>query len=556
MFSSIVKLLLLAVVASLVAACTPAAPTAAPTKAPAAPTAPPAAATAAPAATKVAATATPAAKIKRGGTLVMGRTFTYNDMDPHRSQSSGPITTMLYDKLLEINPGEDPKTGARYQLAPMLAESWSVVEPKVVEFKLRKGVKFHDGSEWNADVAKWNLDRLRTDKKSINKELFAAIQSVDVVDPLTIRLKLEQPWGPIFLNLTSLQPGTSVASKAAVEKSGDEILSTKPVGSGPMVIDQWLRDDKVVMKKWDGYWKNGEDGKPLPYIDSFVERFIQDPSVIMVEMKAGSVQLAENIEAKDVAGLKINPDLVYWQLPWVSLLYFTYGLNADAEPFKDNPKVRYALQYALDREGMAKAMGFGLATPAYYWAWAPTTLGYSEDLPKYKFDLAKAKQMLAEAGYPNGIDIRLLTISRQPEQRIGELVKQMWDTAGIRTTMDVMERLTTIDRAKAGNFQVYFYGHRNYPEPDMSFRLVTCNAATNYTNYCNQELMKCMSEGRAAFDTKEREKVYQRCLRIIQEDALVGGGYFIPQNRVMQKSVKGLQVHWQETDVREVWLDR
>jgi peptide/nickel transport system substrate-binding protein len=405
-------------------------------------------------------------------------------------------------------------------------------------------------------VSKWNLDRLLTDKKSINKEVFSTIDGVEIVDPYTVRLKLKQPWGPLFVNLTSLQPGTNVASKAAVEKGGDEILSTKPVGTGPMVIDQWLRDDRVVLKRWDGYWRQGEDGKSLPYLDGFVERFISDPSVIMVEMKAGTVQLAETIEAKDVAGIKANPELNYWELPWVSRLYFTYGVNSEVEPFKNNPKVRYALQYALDREGMAKAMGFGLAKLAYYWAWAPATLGYNESVPKYTFDLNKAKQLLSEAGYPNGIDVRLLTISRQPEQRIGEIVKQMWDTAGIRTTMDVMERLTTIDRARSGNFQVYFYGHRNYPEPDMSFRLVTCGAATNYTNYCNQELMKCMSEGRAATDTKEREQVYTRCLRIIQEDALVGAGYFIPDNRVMHKSVKGVKVNWTETDLRGAWLDK
>jgi peptide/nickel transport system substrate-binding protein len=556
----------LVVVLSLLAACATPAPTTAPAKpataapAPAATTAPASATTAAPAAaTKPAAaapTAAPVAKIKRGGTLVQGRTATYNDMDVHRTQSSGPVTMMIFDKLIDIDPVPDPKTGAKYQLMPLLAEDWSVVDPTTVELKLRKGVKFQDGSDFNAEVAKWNIDRQLTDKKSIIKEIFAGIQSVSIKDPYTVQLKLKEPWGPIFLNFTSVMPGNGVISKAAVDKGGDEIHSTKPVGTGPMVLDQWARDDRVTLKRWDGYWQKGADGQSLPYIDTFTERFISDPSVTLVEMKAGTVHLMENLEAKDVATVQANPDLVYQRLDWVSMLFFTFGLNAEKAPFKDSKPVRYALQHALDRENMVKAMGFGMGKPAYYWAWADTTLGYDPQIPRYEFDIPKAKKLMADAGFPNGMDIELLAISRQPEIRISEMVKQMWDNAGIRTTINAMERLPSIDRARSGNFQVYFYGHRNYPDPEASFRLVTCGTATNYTGYCNQELMKCFAEGRKAFDTKERAGVYSRCLRIIQEDALVGAGYFIPQNRTYNKVVKGVEVRWLETDHRRVWIDK
>jgi peptide/nickel transport system substrate-binding protein len=560
----------LLVLLSFVVACAPATPAPAPTKpapvaaatsapAPAAATAAPAAATkpaAAPTAAAAGPTVAPVAKIKRGGTIVQGRNFTYNDMDVQRTQSSGPITMMIYDKLIDIDPVPDPKSGAKYQLMPLLAEDWSVVDPTTVELKLRKGVKFQDGSDWNAELAKWNLDRMLTDKKSMSKEVLSGILSVSVKDPSTVQLKLKEPWGPLFLNLTSVGPGNGMVSKAAVDKGGDEILSTKPVGSGPMVLDQWARDDRVTLKRWDGYWQKGVDGQSLPYFDTFVERFISDPSVSLVEMKAGTVHLTENLEPKDVAGVKANADLVYQELTWVSTLFFTYGLNAEKAPFKDSKPVRYALQHALDREGMVKAMGFGMGKPAYYWAWADTTLGYNAQIPRYEFDVAKAKKLLADAGYPNGIDIELLAISRQPEQRIGEMAKQMWDNAGIRTTINAMERLTSIDRARSGNFQVYFYGHRNYPDPEASFRLVTCGASSNYTGYCNQELMKCFAEGRKVFDTNEREKVYSRCLGIIQDDALVGGGYFIPQNRTYNKAVKGVEIRWLDTDLRRAWVDK
>ncbi len=563
MFHWVLNLTLVALVTGLVAACAPAAPTAAPpaTKPPAA------AATTAPAPTSVGVSTTPkpaasptaaaaaAPKIKRGGHLIGARAWTYGDFDPQRSASSGPVNALIYDRLLEINPS-DPKTGKPHELEGMLAESWKVVDPKTVEFKLRKGVKFHDGSDWNAEVAKWNLDRLLFDKKSYNREVYANINSIAIIDPYTIQIKLKEPWGTLLLNLTSLQTSTLFGSKQAVEKGGDDILSTKPVGTGPFVIDQWVRDNKVVLKRFDNYWKMGADGKPLPYIDNYTERFIQDTSITLVELKAGTVHTAEDMEAKDIASIKANPDLVYWELPWVSALYFTYGVNTNAAPFQDNLKLRYALQYALDRDNMAKAMGFGMAKPAYYWAWAPATLGYDEKIVKYPFDLNKAKQSLAEAGYPNGLDISLLVVSRQPEQRIGEMVKQMWDTAGIRTTLDVAERLAANERAKAGNFDVFFFRHRNYPDPEMSLRLATCGVGSNYTGYCNQELQKCIAEAKTKFDNKDREQVYKKCLTIVQEDAAVGGGYFIPQNRVHAKFVKDLKVKWETSDYREVWLDK
>lgn len=566
--------LVLVILTSLLAACaapaTPA-PTTAPAKPPAAAaTAPPAsaspAATAAAASTKPAApaataasTAPPAAKVKRGGTLVSARAWTYNDMDPHRSVATGPITLMIYDPLINYNI-VDPKTG-KHDLAPALAESWKVVDPTTIEMKMRQNVKFQDGSDWNADTAKWNIDRLREDKKSTGKHLVSEIESVTVVDPNTIRLKLKAPWATLFVNLTASTGGTGgmaalMVSKAAVDKGPDDILSTKPVGTGPMVMDQWLRDDRVVLKRWDGYWQMGADGKALPYLDGFVERFIQDASIQLVELKAGSVQLAENLEAKDIAGIKANPDLVYYELPWAPVAYFAFGFNQDKPPFKGNPKVAQAAQHALDREGMAKAMGFGLATPADYVMWTPALLGYNESIPKYKFDQAKAKQLLTEAGFPNGVDISLMTISRQPEQRIGEIAKQMWDQAGIRTTLDVMERLATIERSQQGNFISYFWRQSSSPDIDLQSRMILTGAPSNWSRYSNAKVDQCMKEGRSIYENKERQVVYERCLRTIMEDALIGAGYLLPNNKIFNKAVKGLTIHWAESDVREAWLDK
>jgi peptide/nickel transport system substrate-binding protein len=562
---------------SLPAGCASPAPTAAPTKPPVAPAATTAAlvvtagatgpAAAIPVATKPAAAAAtvsptlpPAPAVKRGGTLVSSRTSSVNDYDPQlNGAAAGPSITAAYDPLLTMDV-VDFKTG-KYDFIPALAESWKIVEPKIIEFKLRKGVKFQDGSDWNAEVAKWNLERVMNHKKSVGKHLVSEIAGVDLVDPSIIRINLKSPLATLFVNLTASAGGTGsnatyMVSKATVDKGGDETLSANPVGTGPFVIEQWLRDDRVTMKRWDGYWQKGADGKSLPYLDRFVERVIMDPSIALVEMKAGTLQLTEQLEAKDYATVKSNPDLVLWEMPWSSTTQFIFGFNQKAAPFQGNLKLAQAAQYALDREGLAKVMTFGQGEPAYYLFWTSALLGYNGNLPNYKFDMAKSKQLLTEAGYPSGVDINMLVQSRQPNSRIAEVVKQMWDTAGIRTTLDVVERLASQAKAKAGNFQVYFWRQSSSPDPDLQSRVVACDAPSNWSSYCNPDLDKCMAEGRGVYENAPRQQIYERCIRLIQDNPYIGAGYFEHDNKVFHKSVKGLKVHWTDTDVREIWLDK
>jgi ABC-type transport system substrate-binding protein len=410
-------------------------------------------------------------------------------------------------------------------------------------------------------VAKWNIERMRDDKKSAGKHLVSEVETVSIIDANTIKLKLKVPWATLLVNLTGTTGGaggnaTQIASKAAVDKGGDDILTSKPAGTGPMVIDQWLRDDKIVMKKFPGYWKMGVDGQPLPYLDGFIERTIRDTSVQAVELRANSIQIMENMDPKDIAGVKANPELVYWEIPWANVARFVFGFNQEREPFKGNVKVRQAAQYAVDRENLAKVMGFGLAKPAYYVFWTPALLGYNESLPKYNYDPAKAKQLLAEAGYPNGYNLDLMVTARDPDRKISEIVKQMWDGVGIKTTLDIIERLAAIDRSNASNFQSYFWGQNASPDPDLQSRMIVCGRPSNWSRYCNPELDKCMAEGRSVYDPKQRQGIYEKCLRIVQEDALIGAGYLEPYNRVHQKAVKGLEVHWIQTDLRNTWLDK
>ncbi len=414
----IVSLFLLA---GLLSACAPAAPTAAPTK----PVAPPAGTSPAPtvaaaavatkssgpsgsqgpegkpaspaATTGPAAAATPAATVKRGGVIRDVQRLAIDMLDPHLATTRATeFMPMLFDTLLSYQM-VDPAT-QRFEVGPGLAESFKVVDPTTIEFKLRKGAKFQDGSDWNAEVAKWNLDRAATHSKSKIKETMVDVKDVQVVDDSTLRVNLKQPSALFPLQMTPANPVfVGMLSKDAMDKLGEEKFATNPVGSGPMKFKDWVRDDRVTLERFPGHWEKGLDGQPLPYLDGMVSRLITDQSVALLEMRTGNVETFLNIELKDVASAKASRELTVQEIPleWTAYPALYFNPKTDTQyPFSNNLRLRQAAQYATDRDSMAKALGFGLASPADYPYWYPGLAGYDEKLPKYEYNLDKAKRSL------------------------------------------------------------------------------------------------------------------------------------------------------------------
>ncbi len=378
------------------------------------------------------------------------------------------------------------------------------------------------------------------------------------MDPYTVRINLKNPSAATLILMSRWNDSSfSLISKAAFDSLGEEKSQSQPVGSGPMQFVQWQRDDRVTLKKWDKYWMKGADGQPLPYLDGYIERFIQDPSVTLLEMRAGNLEMTENVDAKDIAPIKSNPDLVYLELPWTGSHYFTAGFAAkSSRPEVQNVKVRQAAWHALDRESMAKALGFGIAKAHYYPYWGEGMLGWDEKNPKYEFSEAKARQLLTEAGYPNGVDITLSVITRQPELRIGEMVKSMWDKMGIRTTLESMERLAWIDKVQSGKADAFFWRQAPVPDPDLARRGLVTGAAANWPGYSNPDLDKCMDSGVMEQDAKKRDEIYKQCQKLIYDSAYWGVGYFLPNNFVYHKGVKGVKLVWSRAILTEAWLDK
>ncbi len=546
-------------IVSLLGACAPGAPPA-PTTKPASAVAPPAA-TQAPAAAASAPTAAPAAKpavkIKRGGTLRYG--VSGNDwhiMDPQLTVGQTRQFDWLFDTFFRFRYDKDKN---QLLLDPELVEAFDRTDSTTLVYKLRKGVKFHDGTEWNADVAKWNLDRMIQHPKS-KKDETRSIKEVQIADNYTIKLILKAPSASEMVN-TMLSPGTHcgscVVSKDAVEKMGDEAFGRKPVGSGPMKFVEWVTGDHVTMQRWENYWMMGEDGKPLPYHDGTIVRLIGDASVMYLEMRTGAIDMtngAATLTARDLEVARKNPDLIIEELPWSGGAR-TIGMNPDKPPFAGNLKLRQAVMYAIDRETMSKTLQPGVGG-AYPYAWSRYQVGFDEKVPHYTFDLPKAKQLISEAGLAGGVDATITFPNRILDNQMAQMLKQMLEQIGVRLTIDPIERTAWVQRGAAGNLQATVFNHVMYKEADENSMGFATDGAANWVARKSPEMDKCLEEGRSTMDQTKRAEIYKRCQTILFEEAVYGPMFGYPGMLIYRKDVKGVVGSFDALNRNWIWLDR
>ena len=525
-------------------------PTEAPKPAAAAPTAAPAA--------KPTEAPKPSAQIRRGGTMNIHRQTDWPTLDPHTAQTNSLDMILTYDYLTRVD--QNPQTGA-WEVKPGLAESWEVPDPQTVVLKLRKDVKFHDGTDFNAEAVKWNLNRMMTHPKSSAKIATASIDSVEVVDPLTVRLKLKSPSPTLFVNLSAEADNVGgMMSPTWAEKAGDQGIATGSVGTGPFKLTEYQPSVSVTYKKFDGYWKMGADGKPLPYPDGAVVKTQQDWNAALVALRAGDFDLVNGVAGRDVPTVEADSKLQIQRLPWSATQYMIAFNARPGTRFAGDgmKKVRQAVNYAIDREALAKALGAGIGDPNYYHL-VPGQVGFNDKLPKYEYNPDKAKQLLAEAGMPNGFEVTVDIISRPEDQQNAQAYQQMLEKVGIKMTIRPSERVAWVQKTLAGDFEMGTLLSGVRPDPDLvlGYRF-SVNGAGNYMGVNNPELEKLFDVGRTTYDLAKRQEVYEKAQEIIADDSYL---CFIWRRQgiiATQKALKGYTPPWTQaiTMSTEFWLDR
>jgi ABC-type transport system substrate-binding protein len=322
-------------------------------------------------------------------------------------------------------------------LKPWLAESWDVApDGKSVTFHLRKDVKFQDGTDFNADAVKYNLTSWKPGTSGA--VALTSVTSIDVVDPFTVKLNLTGFNVSLLYNIAFGNVGMMVSPTAAKKATtADRQAVDHMVGTGPFKLVEWSRDDHVKFVKWDGYWQKGK-----PYLDTVVFLNIADPVTKLLAFQSGVGQFAEPLQPKDIADLKSRGYTVGTGTLGFLTLVIPDGANADS-PFAKE-KVREAAEYAIDKNAIYMGLYKGAWPPAYEQALTDDPY-YAPGLTARKYDVAKAKQLLTDSGYPNGFQTTLHVDQRGDKD--GQLAIQAYlKAAGINADLDIADvgRYTTM----------------------------------------------------------------------------------------------------------------
>jgi peptide/nickel transport system substrate-binding protein len=470
------------------------------------------AATTGPAGAAPASQAKPAAESagpKRGGTLRVGLILDAATLDPHLSGSKvdRQIYHNMYDPLVVLDEKLDIK--------PNLVESWQTPEPKSLVLKLRPGLKFHDGTDLNADAVKVNFDRMANDPKSVRKGEVANIGSTDVVDPVTVRLNLKQPDSSLLASLTD-RAGMMI-SPTALNKLGAD-LERNPVGAGtgPFQFVEWIKDDHILLKRTDTYW--GNDPATGPYLDQIRYRPIPDDTVKLQSLQAGEIDVMDYVAPRNVSLAKGDSSLVVVDVP--SLAAFWYMLNTTKPPF-DNKALRQAVLYAIDTEAIVKGVWLGVGVPANG-PISPSSWAYDDTIKPIKRELDKAKAKLAEGGMPNGFSFSFNTDNTPISVQEAEVVKAQLAEAGITMNVNVLDGARLLAEGNGKTFQASSYGWSGRPDPDgntYQFFHTTPGTSLNWSGFSNPEVDQILEQTRQVSDHAERKTLYSKMIQILREEA-------------------------------------
>jgi peptide/nickel transport system substrate-binding protein len=449
------------------------------------------------------------------------------ELDPNLSSAyvDRQVMASLYDKLVDINQ--------EGEIVPMLAKSWQVSDNGTVyTFKLREDIKFHDGTPFDADAVKFNLDRYQK-KDSIRSTEVEPIESVDVVDPTTVRVTLSEPLAPFLAVLTD-RAGI-MASPKAVQESGGRI-SDKPVGTGPFEFVERVRGDHITVKKYPDYWREG-----LPKIDKIVYKGIEDENVQYQNLQSGELDLIDSIPFVQFKTLQENSDYRVSIEP--GLGYQGIWLNVTQAPF-DNKALRQAVYRLVDREAIVEAVlrnvgGSPANSPFSKESWA---YGESDEYPPRSVEAAKG--LLQEAGEPNGFSFTLKLDPSPTSQQLGQVIQNTLKPAGITVKLEQEEFGTLLEDSTNGNFQALFLGWSGRIDPDLNiYDFTVSNGDFNDSGYSNPEVDRLLNEARRVSDKDRRKELYDQVMEILHED--VPYIYLYHNNSTtdfaMQRSVQGFE---------------
>ncbi|HEY0294091.1 MAG TPA: ABC transporter substrate-binding protein [Bordetella sp.] len=453
-------------------------------------------------------------------------------LDPHRARTyvSRIVFTSLCDKLVDIND--------KLEFVPQLAESWSwSPDDKVLTFKLRSDVVFHDGTKFDAAAAKANIDREMTMPESMRKSEITSVASVAAPDPTTLVLTLKQPDATLLAALSD-RAGMMLSPASFTGKEVGAVARS-PVCSGPYKFVERVQNDRIVLDKFDKYY----DAKDY-HFDRVVFLPIPDTTVRLSNLRSGGLQILERLGPSDVPQVKQDASLVFAPVNGLGYqeVYFNVGNGpvSKTSPFKD-PRVRKALELSIDRNAINEVVGNGIYPPAAQ-PFPPSSPYFSDKFQPPARDLDKAKALLKEAGVTLPVKGELSFGNDTTITAMAQMIQAMSAEAGFDLSLRPTEYAALLSQAQQGNFELSLRGWSGRVDPDGNIQaFVTCKGPQNDGHYCNAEVDRLLEEARHVPDVAQRKALYEQAETILHNDEENFFLYFQPWPFALQKKVVGFK---------------
>ncbi len=440
-------------------------------------------------------------------TLTVAQGSDIVSLDPHGSndQPSARVRAQIYDTLVIQTEDLD--------LIPGLAESWEQIDDVTWHFNIREGVAFHNGDPLTAHDVAFSIDRHRAEETaSPSAFLVGFIEDVSVVDDMTVEIVTDAPFAPILAHLA--HSATSIVNERSVTEAGDDFGTDVAVGTGPFRFVTWETASQVVLERNDDYWQ----GDVLP--ERVVFRAIVDGTVRAIELEAAGIDIAYALEPRDALRLQDHPSVTMAPIETLSTQYV--GFNAEKEPF-DDVRVRQAINHAIDSETIVDVIYEGFGFPATS-PISSQVFGANLDLEGYEFDPERARELLAEAGYPDGFSTTVWTNDNPLRIQIAEIMQAQLGQIGISVDVEVLEWSTYLADTAAGAHDMFILGWVTVTA-DADYGLYALfhssqfGSAGNRTFWSDPRVDELLDLGRQEADLDLRSEFYYEAQEIIAEQA-------------------------------------
>ncbi|MEM4896062.1 MAG: ABC transporter substrate-binding protein, partial [Ignisphaera sp.] len=456
--------------------------------------------------------------------IVVGTTYDPKTLDPALSYdiASAIVIQNIYDSLIGFKPGTT-------ELMPKLAERWESNEDSTVwTFYLRRNVKFHDGTEVSADIVKQSIERAKQ-LQGPPSFLLDVIENIEVVDKYTIRFTLKYPFAP-FASLATFTIFAPVPPNAAN-------LEEKPIGTGPFKLESWKKGEQIILVANKDYWRGP------PKADRIIIRIYPDPVTLRIALEKGEIDIALGIQPQDVEPLSKNPDIKMVSIDGLVIEWL--GMNHRREPF-NNLLFRKAVNYAINYDYILNVVLRGTAT-RLYGPLPPAVFGYDPEVENYgyRYNPELARQLLAQAGYPDGkglreIELIISTAERAERGEVATVIQSSLKAIGINVRIVDLDWPSFLDRLFNYDFDMYMVDwFPDYVDPDNWIVPLFTTHGLNLDGYNNTVVNELGMKARQKLNPQERAEIYKQLQRIIIDDAPWAFLYVPKLYAFMGKNVEG-----------------